>query len=288
MEIQQDFKELLVLLNVHEVKQKTVEIIRTLLKFLYVILFLTVVSTLCQIPVLLLCSIVFKDISQVTGSENITALLRTPFYYFYFPGEFMAGVEQKVDLSSHYTVFFIDIIYSCLFWVIVAITVTYIVRRLRNGNKEIMPISNMIVSYSWWTSTILGGYLAISVAFLSALSEGFLALNIASIVWGFIAVIPAFFIGVIGGFAIMLPFFDFLVFLQGAPFHSGDEVLVLRGKYRGQRVPILESWYPRHHIRINMDSIAADDSDALLPYLHFCRVKGCKRAKPIKVRGVST
>ncbi|MDX1945727.1 MAG: hypothetical protein SFU86_10050 [Pirellulaceae bacterium] len=58
---------------------------------------------------------------------------------------------------------------------------------------------------------------------------------------------------------------------NGAPFHEGDEVVILSKRYPGRVTRIYEVWAERHEVRVELDERAREDVTDVFSFLDVCR-----------------
>jgi hypothetical protein len=73
--------------------------------------------------------------------------------------------------------------------------------------------------------------------------------------FGFVVIVAACLGAVLGAFPgalLLLPLLHWIEFRNGAPFHEGDEVLILSKHYRGRITRIYTVWGERHQVRVEL------------------------------------
>lgn len=58
---------------------------------------------------------------------------------------------------------------------------------------------------------------------------------------------------------------------NGAPFHEGDEVIILSKRFPGRITRVYEVWAERHQVRVELDEAARRQVTDVYSYLDVCR-----------------
>lgn len=130
----------------------------------------------------------------------------------------------------------------------------------KSCDNQMKPrLFNYILSHAFWIST--GGGTLIAIILITRLYINLDVFNLEAkyIIFAILLYIPSGLVGfVLGAFPGWMIVSNIVRYVQGAPFHVGDTVCVLSGKYKGTITTIYEVWESRGQVRVNLGADAKE------------------------------
>ena len=121
-----------------------------------------------------------------------------------------------------------------------------------------------------WTWTI-----SIAVLFALGILPGFRFDLKGTLYFVFLMVAAILLAAITGGilFGILIvPFYRLQAWRNGAPFHVGDDVMILSKRYRGHLTRIYEVWEGRHQVRVELGKDEKSAFTDVLSHVEVCRI----------------
>lgn len=78
-------------------------------------------------------------------------------------------------------------------------------------------------------------------------------------------------LGVFPGGLLLVPLFRWIESRNGAPFHAGDEVVILSKRFPGRVTRVYDVWSERHQVRVDLSDGDRENVTDVFCYTDVCR-----------------